>query len=333
MKLVIYPAIDDARLIAVREAAGNVPVVNCGSLEKAISEIGDATAFFGKLTPELLANASRLQWVQSPTASLEHYIFPELVQHPCVLTNMRGLFSDVITDHVFGYMLCAVRQLHRYLRQQWEHRWEPLGGEQERTSFATGPGQVSAIDRVHRRLADCSLGVVGVGAIGSEIVRRGVLCGMQVVGVDPVVTSVTNALPEVWPLERLPELLRDSDFVVIAAPHTPSTAHMFARAQFEQMRSDSWLINIGRGAIVNLTDLTAALIQGTIAGAALDVFEAEPLPAEHPLWSMENVILTPHIAAASTIVPQRHLETLLENVRRYVAGETLLNVADKQQWF
>jgi phosphoglycerate dehydrogenase-like enzyme len=308
-------------------------VTNAMDEAAALAQIEDADAFFGKMTPPLLGAAKKLRWVQSPTASLEHYVFPALIEHPCQLTNMRGLFSDVIADHVFGYILCFARNLHLYLRRQIEARWEPVGVEDERTGFSSGPAQVSSIDRAHIHLADATLGVFGLGEIGSEIARRGLAFGMRVLAVDPYAKSAPNGVEGPWPQERLPDLLAASDFVVIAAPHTPETEKLFRRAQFQQMKKSAYLINIGRGAIVDLADLTAALEAGEIAGAGLDVFETEPLPASHPLWKRENVILTPHIAAASTRIAERHLEVLLDNVRRFANGEELRNVVNKAKWF
>jgi phosphoglycerate dehydrogenase-like enzyme len=332
-KLVLHPAVDEARLEKIRQAAGEMSVVNAVSDEQALAEIADATAFFGKLTPELLAASAKLEWVQSPTASLEHYLFPELVEHPCKLSNMRGLFGDVIADHVFGYILMFARNLHLYLRQQMQHKWAPIGDESTRQSFATGPGFVSDIDRSHLHLSDCTLGVVGVGNIGEEILKRGSAFGMTLCGIDAEKKAVPALGLKLWEPERLTDLLTISDFVVIAAPHTPQTEKMFRREQFRQMKDSAYLINIGRGIIVDLSDLTAALQAKEIAGAALDVYEIEPLPADHPLWDMENVILTPHIAAASPRISERHLETLLENIRSYVAGEELLTQVDKRKWY
>jgi phosphoglycerate dehydrogenase-like enzyme len=309
-------------------------VANARDEAEARSQIADADAFFGKITPPLLAAARRLRWVQAPTASLEHYVFPELVAHPCVLTNMRGLFSDVIADQVFGYVLCFARNLHRYILQQAEAKWAPIGGEEERVPFATGPGVVNAIDQAHLHLADCTLGVVGLGSIGSEVARRGLSFGMRVLAVDPVQTKAPPGVEALWPVERLPDLLAVSDFVVIAAPHTPQTEKLFRRPQLRQMRRTAYLINIGRGAIVDLADLTAALEAGEIAGAALDVFETEPLPRDHPLWRMgSKVILTPHVAGYSPRIAERHLAVLLDNVRRFVHDKPLRNVADKARWF
>jgi phosphoglycerate dehydrogenase-like enzyme len=333
MKLVLHPPVESERLQQIQQAAGAMAVVNAPDKATALQQIADADAFFGKLTPPLLSAARKLRWVQSPTASLEHYVFPELIEHPCRLTNMRGLFSDVIADHVFGYVLCFARNLHLYLRRQRKARWEPVGGEDARTGFASGPAQVSPIDRAHIHLADAVLGVFGLGQIGSEIARRGLAFGMRVVAVDPYAKSAPEGVEGPWPAERLADLLAQSDFVVIAAPHTPETEKLFRRAQLRQMKKTAYLINIGRGAIVDLADLTAALEAGEIAGAALDVFEIEPLPADHPLWKRENVILTPHIAAASTRIAERHLQVLLDNVRRFANGEELRNVVDKAKWF
>lgn len=333
MKLLLYPPVESERLAKIQQAAGAMAVANADDEAAALALIEDADAFFGKMTPALLAAAKKLRWVQSPTASLEHYVFPALTEHPCQLTNMRGLFSDVIADHVFGYILCFARNLHLYLRRQMEARWEPVGGEGGRTGFATGPAQVSSIDRAHVHLSDATLGVFGLGHIGSEIARRGLAFGMRVVAVDPYANSAPEGVEGPWPAERLPDLLGQSDFVVIAAPHTPETEKLFHRDQFRRMKKTAYLINIGRGAIVDLADLTAALVAREIAGAGLDVFETEPLPSDHPLWKRENVILTPHIAAASTRIAERHLEVLLDNVQRFANGEELRNVVDKAKWF
>lgn len=334
MKMLIYPAVDSDRFTAIQGAAGNMSVVNVDSPDQARKEIVDADAFFGKMTPELLASAGNLKWVQSPTASLEHYLFPELIEHPCQLSNMRGLFSDVIADHVMGYVLCFARNLHLYLRRQLDARWAPVGNEDmTEQAFVTGPASVSPVDAAHLHLADSTIGVVGAGCIGREICRRAAAFNMTVLAIDPECRTVEGVVDDVWTPDRLPDLLATSDFVVIAAPHTPDTFKMFRTRQFEQMKDSGILINIGRGVIVDLEDLTCALENHRIAGAALDVFETEPLPSDHRLWNMENVILTPHIAAASPRIAERHLETLLVNIRRFVEGEPPKTLVDKRQWF
>lgn len=335
MKLVCHPPLDDARLAAMCEAgAPKLAVVNAETPEAAAREIVDADAFFGKLTPPLLAASTRLRWVQSPTASLEHFVFPELVAHPCTLSNMRAIFGDVIADHVMAYVLCFARNLHIYLRQQQEALWKPVGGKQDAgQNFTTGPGIVSPADRAHRHLADSTMGVVGLGDIGAETARRAAAFGMRVIAVDPKRTDKPEWVARLEKLDALDTLLAESDFVVVAAPHTPETEGMFRRPQFQRMKRSGIFINIGRGAIVSLADLAAALEAQEIAGAALDVFETEPLPPENPLWRMPSVIVTPHVAACSPRIAERHLATLVENVRRFAEGRELKNVVDKAAWF
>jgi phosphoglycerate dehydrogenase-like enzyme len=333
MKLLLYPAVRDSRWEKIVAAAGKMTAVNADDEAAAVREIADADAFFGKLTPAILRAATRLRWVQSPTASLEHYLFPELVEHPLTLTNMRGIFSDVIAEQVFGYVLCLARNLHFYVRNQLEAKWWPVGGEESRVSNLTGPAFVTAMDRAHRHLAGSTMGIVGLGGIGREVARRAAAFGMRVVAVDPAQANPPAEVEQLWKSDQLDKLLAASDWVVVAAPHTPETEQMFRRRQFQTMRPTAHFINIGRGAIVSLDDLTAALEAGEIAGAALDVFQQEPLPPEHRLWRMPNVIVTPHVAGYATCIAERHLEVLLENLRRFVAGEPLRNVVDKRRWF
>lgn len=333
MKLITFPPVGPERLAKLTAACSPMTVANCVTEAQAIEEIQDADAFFGKLTPDLLGAASRLRWVQSPTASLEHYIFPALTEHPAVLTNMRGLFHDNIADHVFGCMLCFARNLHIYIQQQQHAEWRPHGGIKEGQSFQSGPAVTTDVDRAHTTLADSTLGVVGLGSIGSEIARRGICLGMTVLAVDSDPRTPPDGVQGPWGVDRLDDLLAASDYVVIAAPHTPDTVKLFSGPKFARMKPTAILINIGRGVIVDLDDLTAALEAGEIGGAALDVYEIEPLPASHPLWRFENVILTPHVAGHSPRIAERHLDVLLENAARFASGSPLKNVVDKRRWF
>jgi phosphoglycerate dehydrogenase-like enzyme len=334
LTLVIHPPIEEERLAALRAAAPGLNLVNAADDAAALAAMPDADAFFGKLTPALLAASRRLRWVQSPTASLEHYIFDGLVAHPCVLTNMRGLFNDNIADQVMGYVLIFARNFQHYFLHQMVRHWEPMGGEQSRVSFSTGPGTMTDIDRAHMHLADCTLGIVGLGSIGREVARRARAFNMRVVAVDPRCDDRPADVEQLWPPEELAQLLAVSDFVVIAAPHTPQTVKLFRRPQFQQMKPTAYLINIGRGALVDLDDLVAAIKADEIAGAGLDVFEKEPLPAEHELWDMlDRVIITPHVAGYSPRIAERHLALLVANVKRFVAGEPLRNVVNKEMWF
>ncbi len=331
MKLLVYPPVSPERLGKIRAAAEPMTVVQVATEVEAVRQIADADALFGVLTPAMLEAARQLRWAQAPTASMEKYLFAALVDSPVIITNMRGIFSDVIADHVFGFILCFAKNFHTYIRQQLQCRWHMLGRAPSELPGYGGPGEVHPSDRAAVTLADCTLGVIGLGGIGSETARRGLAFGMRVLAVDPVAAAAPPGVT-LWRPERLADLLGQSDFVVIAAPHTPETFKLINRQRLRQMKRTACLINVGRGVIVDLVDLTAALAAGEIAGAGLDVFEIEPLPPEHPLWKMDNVIITPHCAAASPRVPQRHLETLLDNIRRFVAGQPLRNVVNKKRW-
>ncbi|MFO1092954.1 MAG: D-2-hydroxyacid dehydrogenase [Planctomycetaceae bacterium] len=328
----LFPAVDSVRLSRLTAAAPQLSFINAADAPSARQAIRTAAGFFGKITPELLAAAEQLEWIQSPTASLEHYLFPELVVHPSRLSNMRGIFSDVIADHVMGYVLCFARNLHAYIRRQPTGVWRPIGDDVH-LDMSVGPGRVSGADQAHRHLADCRMGVIGAGGIGAEVCRRAAAFGMSLCAVDPQVRSIPGVVEDVWPVARLKDLLAQSDFVVIAAPHTPETEKLFRYEQFCWMTPTAVLINVGRGIIVDLADLTRALEEERIAGAALDVMEIEPLPADHPLWQRDNVIITPHVAAASPRIAERHFQVLLDNVRRFASGEEPLNLVDKLRWF
>lgn len=311
VKLVIFPKVDEGWFQRIRAVSPELTAVNCASEEEAEREIQDADGFYGAITPRILRAAKQLRWVQAPLAGLERYMFPELIDHPAVLTNMRGVYSDMVPEHAFGLMLGLARGLHRYAWFQKERRWEP---------------------REVQLLAGQTLGIIGLGGIGRGVAKRGAAFEMRIIAMDPKAEKP----PEVEILFRpdgLHPLLEQSDFIVICAPHTPETERMIRREQLRRMKRTAYLINVGRGIIVDLRDLTEALKAGEIAGAGLDVFEVEPLPADHPLWGMENVIITPHVAANTPRVSERWLEVLLENLRRFVGGEPLVNVVDKRLWF
>ena len=191
------------------------------------------------------------------------------------------------------------------------------------------------MDRATIYLPQATMGIIGMGAIGCDIARRRWLLGCRCVAWTgfPNARGHRTAFNPSMGIDRLPELLAWSDFAVIAAPQTPETTGLFHAGTLAHLRPSSYLINIGRGAIVVLDDLVAALRAGRLAGAALDVFEIEPLPSDHPLWDFPNVILTPHTAGYSPVIAERHLATLVENVGRFSRGEPLLNVVHKALWF
>jgi phosphoglycerate dehydrogenase-like enzyme len=315
MKLVVFPDIRDQWAMKLGEASPKVEVRRAGSEEEAEDLIADADALYGRVTPRLLRAARQLRWVQAPSIGLENYVFPELVEHPCVLTNVRGIFSDHIANHVFAFILCFARDMHHHIRNQGEAHWGRGGDE---------------YPVIH--LADQTLGIVGLGGIGAEVAKRAAAFGMKAVAMDPNPKGKAENVQKVYGMGDFRAFLGQSDFVVICAPQTPTTVGLFDGAAFAAMKRSAILINIGRGKIVKLDALTSALREGLIAGAGLDVFEVEPLPKEHPLWRMDNVILTPHMAGAGPYVMDRRIGVVVENIQRFAAKKPLLNVVDKKGW-
>ncbi|MCC6168224.1 MAG: D-2-hydroxyacid dehydrogenase [Caldilineaceae bacterium] len=313
MKILIYPALPADAIADLRGVAGDAEIANAQDEAEARAAIVDADGMIGTITPDLLGRATRLRWLQTPIAGLEHYMFPALVEAGLTLTNMAGIYSDQIADQALAYILMFARGMHLYLRRQLQHNWQ------------TGAPVV--------HLADQTLGILGLGGIGTEVARRGHALGMRVVAVEPRPRPNQPFVDELWGQDRLDDLLAAADFLVLCVPHTPETVKLIRAAQLQRMKRTAYLINISRGVVVDLADLTAALQNGVIAGAGLDVYEVEPLPADHPLWDQENAILTPHVAAASPHVAPRRQAVFKENLRRFLAGEPLRNVVDKRLWY
>jgi phosphoglycerate dehydrogenase-like enzyme len=285
--------------------------------EQAAREIMDADGAFGTLPPSILEQAQRLRWLQAPAAAPPAgYYTPELIRHPVVVTNFRGIYNDHIAAHIMAYVLAFARGLHRYFPQQLRHEWNPA---------------LIDTDVVH--LPESTALIIGVGGIGAETARLLHAFGVRVLGIDARRTELPPGIEQLYSPEHLDQLLPVADWVILTVPHTPATEGLMHHDRFQIMKRSAVLINIGRGMTVRLDDLVAALRQGTIGGAALDVFEQEPLPPEHPLWSAPNVLITPHTAGYGPYLDERRLELLIENARRFAEDSPLLNVVDKVQWF
>jgi phosphoglycerate dehydrogenase-like enzyme len=319
-KFVFLPPQHDAARLWSAALAREVPqlqVVVAENDDQARTEIADADAAFGTLTPDLVRAASQLKWLQAPAiAPPAGYYFAELVAHPVVVTNFRGIFNDHIAAHIMAFVLAFARGLHHYLPLQSRHEWAP-----------------APLDSGVVHLPDSTALVVGVGGIGAETARVCAAFGIQVIGVDARRTDRPEGVAELHPPDALDDLLPRADFVILTIPHTPETEGLMNAARFGRMKSSAYFINIGRGKTTRLDDLVEALRRGTIAGAGLDVFEEEPLPADHPLWDAPNALLTPHTAGFGPYLDDRRQEIILDNAKRFVRNEPLRNVVDKEHWF
>lgn len=302
---------------AVAQAVPDATIVVAETEEEALREILDADAAFGNLGRNLLDKAQQLRWLAAPAiAPPAGYYYDELVAHPVQATNFRGIFNEHIAAHILAFVLALARGLHYYIPRQLRHEYRP-----ERTDTGT----------VY--LPESTALILGVGGIGSETAKYLSQLGVRVLGIDARREDTPEGVAELHRPDELDALLPQADFVILTIPHTPETEGLFDAARFARMRKSAFFINIGRGMTTKLDALNRALRDGTIAGAALDVYEIEPLPADHPLWDAPNVLLTPHTAGFGPYLDDRRREVLVENARRFAAGEPLLNVVNKALWF
>ena len=318
--VMLPPQTDTTRGWARRlaEAVPEVRVVVAEDADTAAREIADAEAAFGWLGKELLSKATNLRWLQAPQAApAAGYYYPELVSHPVSVTNFREIYNDHIGAHILAFVLAFARGLHVFIPQQLRREWK-------KSPMETG-------DVVH--LPEATALVVGLGGIGAEAARLLAAFGVTVLATDARRTVAPSGVAELHPPEALEELLPRADFVILTVPHTPATEGFFNRARFQRMKRTAFFINIGRGMTTRLDDLVAALQVGEIAGAALDVYELEPLPSEHPLWVLPNVLLTPHMAGHGPYLDERRFEIMADNCRAFAGGLPLRNQVDKASWF
>jgi phosphoglycerate dehydrogenase-like enzyme len=262
------------------------------------------------------ASASRLRWIHLTAAGVGSQLFPELVASPVVVTNSSGLHAVSMAEHALGMMLSITRKLHLARDAQAGRRWS----QDEQWSGLPAIGQ----------LAGSTLGLVGFGAVGRALAERAAALGMRVLAVRRHPAADPAPAEAQWGPERLGELLERSDWVVLAAPLTVATRGLIGAPELARLRPHAALVNLGRGALVDEAALAAALAEGRIAAAALDVFTEEPLPESSPLWRMPQVIVTPHTSGFGPRFWERTCELFALNLRRWCAGEPLDNVVDKQ---
>ncbi len=296
----------------MRAGGPGIELVCSRKLEEQIAAAAGAEVIYGWVTPPLLESAADLRWVHISSAGVERALFPEMVAHPAVMTNARGVAAVSIAEHAFALILALTRGLPAAVRNQQERHWAPA-------SLTEICGQ--------------TLGIVGLGRVGREVAQRAAAFGLRVMAVDVIPIDPPEGVEAVWPPDRLGDLCAEADILVNCSPLTPQTERMIGREQIARLRPTALFVNVSRGRVVDQEALVEALREGRLAGAGLDVTDPEPLQPESPLWEMPHVILTAHCATTSQHFWRRMHELFCENLRRCVAGQPLLNVVDKRAGF
>lgn len=285
-------------------------------LRQALDVITDAEVLVcspSLFTCELFQVARGLRWIHSNAHGVEQILIPEVVNGPVQVTSSKGVFTTPVSEHAIAMILALSRGLVSFMSMKHRRAW------------------VEGVEL--REVAGKVLGVIGLGSIGKAIACKAQCLGMKTVGVKRDPLHKPACVDKVWGPDEKDELLRVADFVVLATPNTPETAGMIGSHELTVMKDSAFLINISRGAMVQENALAAALRTGQVAGAALDVFETQPLPAQSPLWDMPNLLITPYVAYSSPEAIERGMELLIENVERYLSGTPLKNIVDKSKGY
>jgi phosphoglycerate dehydrogenase-like enzyme len=305
-----------AELERLREVAPNLQVLTGLSQEAALARAGDVQGIDGRYcTSEFLAAAPNLVWVQAGSSGVERYLrVPGLIERDeVVLTNLRGAAAASIADHAFAMLLALTRRLEPRLAAAREGRWER---------------QIAGDEAI--ALEGRTLLVAGLGSIGTEVARRAAGFGMHVIATRRNASDKPGFVERVGTADQTLALLAEADVVVICLPLTADTEKLFSKQAFDALKPGAFLINVSRGKVVDTDALLEALDSGRLAGVGLDVTDPEPLPADHPLWRRDDVVITPHVAGDAALSDQRGDELYFENLRRFAAGEPLLNPVDKR---
>ncbi|MBI2835426.1 MAG: D-2-hydroxyacid dehydrogenase [Acidobacteria bacterium] len=301
----------------LRRAFPHHTVIHVEDEAAVVARIRDAdVAFQSEFRPAMLEAAQRLRWIHSPAAGVGNMLFPDMVRSEVRITNSRGIHADPIAEHVVGAVVALRRKLPVAVRRQAEHVWaqnEIAGG----TPIRLLRGQL--------------MGIVGLGAIGSAIARAAAGLGLRVWAVRRRVNAERPAgVEKVFPPAGLPRVLAEADVIVLAAPLTAETRGIIGARELALMKPDAILVNVGRGKLVREAELADGLARHAIAGAALDVFEHEPLDPHSPLWDLPNVLITPHTSALRDDYWEAIVDLFADNLHRYERGEPLKNLVDKR---
>lgn len=296
----------------------HLTVVDLHGDERVGREVRDAEVFVGwSLDRGAARSARNLRWIHCPSASVEAVLVPEVKQAPILVTKGGRVQGPVVAEHAITLLCALARRLYVAFRHQARQAW--------------GKDVMAGNAGLPREIRGATLGVVGFGDVGSEVGRRAVALGMRLLVVRNCAERGAEGAEAVFGPDRLDGVLAEADYVVLAAPLTEATRHLLNAARLARAKPGLAIINVSRGALVEESALVAGLLSGRISAAALDVFEREPLPQDSPLWQMENVLITPHIAALSDRLWERHYALLHCNLKHYLGGEPLEGLVDKQR--
>ena len=309
----IWPVVTDEQKALINEAGATELVVTTDR-QKILEEVRDADGLVGAMDPEILENSGRLRWVQSLSSGVDALLFPDFVHSDIVLTSEKGLVGPHLADHAFGLLLGLTRSLAWAARQRrWDNRLP--------------------MRRAARELTNLTAGIIGLGGTGAAVAIRAQAFGMSALAIDPVVTERPDYVQALDQPERIHEMARSSDVLFVCCPLTAESYHLVDAAVFNAMPNGSYVINVTRGPVIDPEALVDALNSGKLAGAGLDVTEPEPLPDDHILWTMDNVIISPHTAGASQHRVGRVQNRVIRNIGNLASGEPLEGVIDKVKGF
>lgn len=295
-----------------------VRLTNYDGIERKVSDVEIAFTF--SLRPEQFLAAKMLRWIHSPAAAVHQFMFPELVNSDVILTNAREVHGPVVAEHVIALIFALAKKIPEAVRFQQKHVW--------------GQAMVWGDRTRPREVAGATVGLVGLGSIGRNVAKHASHLGMRVIAVrEHPENTRPDWVHEVFPSSRLDDMLARADYVVLAPPLTAATRGMIGREQLAKMKPEACLINVGRGPLVDEAALAEVLRNKKIGGAALDVFEKEPLGSGSPLWDLENLLITPHTAGMTDKLWERHYTLFSENLRRYLGGQPLVALVDKRSGY
>ncbi len=315
MHIAVGKEVDEHRIAAMRS---EFPEVTFTSVADDPDSMADADGYIGRIPADIYARAGdKLRWVHSTGAGVETILaIPELVASDVVVTNTRGAHAPFVAEHAFALLLALDRRIAEFTHDKDTHHYHAYGRGLPMTSLY---GQ--------RML------ILGMGNIGRAIANRALAFEMEVVGLDVVAPEQSTDGLTVLPMDHLDTELPKADVVVVAVPLTHDTTNLINADRIAALKAGATVIGISRGNIIDEEALAARLRDGTLAGAGLDVFAQEPLPEDHFLWDTPRLVMTPHCAPASPLTRDREFEITHDNIRRFVAGEPLLNVCDKVAGF